>query len=147
MKNIILPVVSACLFLVGCNENNSTSILKDDQLRGKIYQELLTNHNYLKEFLDSMRTNEHAVMMFNADTAMVDKMLSDMPVEKMLKQLLTRSEKDSMTCKMMCGAMMDHKKVMKTMLQTLNKSGVVGNDCMEKMKSAKSPKTAAAPHH
>jgi len=141
MKKMIAFFTVLGIVLINCTGESPTSGLKDDENRREIYAEILDNHHYLKEFIDSMRTSDHARMMMHSDTAMTNNLVHDMPAEKMLGHLMAKVEDDSTACKMMCGAMMDHKKVMATMLETLDKGGMVDKSCMKKKKEAKAEHT------
>jgi hypothetical protein len=147
MKTITAFIAGIGALLMSCEDHSSSSMLKDDRIRTEVFADILSNHNYLKEFMDSMRTSDHARMMMNSDTAMMNNMLHDMPFEKKLKHLMTQTEKDSTACKMMCGVMMDHKKVMNTMLGKLEEAGEVDKGCMAKMKNEKAKTAEPAKHH
>jgi hypothetical protein len=150
MKKLTVFIAMIGALLLGCGSPSSDSMLNDDQMRKQVFANILSNHVYLKEFMDSMRTSDHARMMINSDTAMTSAVLNDMPFDKKLKNLMIQTENDSTACKMMCGVMMDHKKVMKTMLGKLEDAGEVDKGCMAKMKNEKAKtteKAEPAKHH
>jgi hypothetical protein len=108
--------------------------LKNDAARREIYAEILDNHHYSKNL---GTRSEQARMMMHSDAAMTNNFVHDMPAEKMLGHLMVEVEDDSTACKMMCGAMMDHKKVMATMLETLDKGGMFDKGCLKNKKDTK----------
>jgi hypothetical protein len=142
----VLSILLCLLLLIGC-ENNESSFLEDDDQRQEIYAEILNNHTYMKEFMDSIRSNNHARMMMNYDTSIISSMMHHAPADVMIKGLMDRTTKDSTACKMMCGMMMEHKKVRKAMLETLDEKGVVKKGCMTGKEGEFSLKANKLKHH
>jgi hypothetical protein len=147
MKSAFVFLVLVLLIAIGCTDKDSSSMLKDDNMRKALYSEILSNHDYLKELLDSMKTNDHAQMMIYSDTAMFNKLMKNGSASEIMKHLTSRAEKDSVTCKQVCESLMDHKKVMVSMLETLDKKGVVKKGCMMMSKEKTSEKPDESKHH
>jgi hypothetical protein len=74
-------------------------------------------------------------------------MMHHAPADVMIKGLMDRTTKDSTACKMMCGMMMEHKKVRKAMLETLDEKGVVKKGCMTGKEGEFSLKANKLKHH
>ena len=144
MKTTIILFALLGFVLMNCTDASHSERLKDDRFRRMIFSEILDNHTYLREFMDSMRTSDHARMMIHADSSLADDYVHQMPAEKMLGHLMAKVDGDSTACKMMCSVMMEHKKVMGTMLETLNKGGIVDKGCMAKMKDKQDKKAGHA---
>lgn len=86
-------------------------------------------------------------MTFQSDTTLVNGPASRHPSWKKFGAPDEQTEKDSTACKMMCGAMMDHKKLTKAMLETLYKKGVVDECCMSKMTKQRTGEPEKIRHH
>ncbi|MEO5603721.1 MAG: hypothetical protein ABIR06_22565 [Cyclobacteriaceae bacterium] len=65
----------ALISLIACNNSNRSTILGDESFRKEIYSEILNNHTYIKELMDSMMNNEHGKMMIHHDTAFMNRMI------------------------------------------------------------------------
>ena len=99
-------------------------------MRREIYSEVMNNHDYLKELMDSMKTSSHVKMMIKNDTAFFNSITRDTEPGHLLSHLMQKAENDTAVCKQICASMVDHKKVMSKMLETFVDGGVIKKGCM-----------------
>lgn len=133
--------------IVGCNGNYVSSALKDPETRRNLYSEILRDHDYLTELLDSIKSSRHARMMLQTDTALIGQLMENGPTNEILNHIMRRSENDSTTCKEVCQSLMGHKAVMAAMLQSLEQKGVVKKGCMMDMNAKTAKKPEKQSHH
>lgn len=132
--------------LLACNGNKDVKeILKDDGKRQEILSEVLGNHEYLKQLLDSLHRNRHAVMMMHGDTAMMGVCIQGADPSMVAKCLMTNMENDSAVCKKVCATMMDHHSMKTAMMKTMGEKGMLREACTMMSKPGTSARKAE-PH-
>jgi Na+-translocating ferredoxin:NAD+ oxidoreductase RnfG subunit len=114
----LLITVTATLFFA-CNtpNTNMTTQLKDEAQRKAIISELLANHSYTMQLMDSMKVNNHAKEMMTTDQDLMQMMTAAKPI-MMMDNMMSMMDKDSTTCRNMCYKMIGNTNV-KTMMREM----------------------------
>jgi Na+-translocating ferredoxin:NAD+ oxidoreductase RnfG subunit len=119
----VLITVAATLFFA-CNtpNSNTTTQLKDEAQRKAIISELLANHNYTMQLMDSMKVNNHAKEMMTTDADLMQMMTAAKPI-MMMDNMMSMMDKDSATCRNMCKKMIGNTNVKSMMHEMIQNQG------------------------
>lgn len=140
MKDLFLTALAGASLLLSACQTAPENVLKDNASRANLYHEILNNHEYTQQLMDSFHSNPHGKMMMaemhKGDQEKSDK--GDM-MKDMMKNMMSKSETDTTMAKDMCGKMCESKNMTDRMLTMLHEKGIVDDACykkgMEKVKS------------
>ncbi len=125
MKAIIVSLITitATLFFA-CNVPNAnmTTQLKDEAQRKVVISELLADHNYTMQLLDSMKVNNHAKEMMTTDQGLMQMMTAARPI-MMMDNMMSMMDRDSATCRNMCRRMIGNTNVKSMMQEMIQNQG------------------------
>ena len=125
MKTLIMIIsILGFVNLSSCTQKTDVSKLLDNsETRSDIFEEIVSDHDYMMSFMESMQSNEHAMQMMQGDRMMMGNMMKGGGMHMMMK--------DSMMMHNMMGNMMGNKKIMGNMMQMMNDEGMMSNECMQ----------------
>lgn len=161
MKTIILVISVVTLFSFNgiSQTTKADQLLKDKDVRTETFNAILNNHELMMDFMAAMKGNEHAMMMMKGNNQMMndndksdmhqehqmmnhDQMMGKMQdnpemMQKMMGNMMEMCEKDSaMRCKM-ADMMIQHPKMMNTMMQKMKGKEIKKMDDMPMMHKQK----------
>lgn len=139
MKTFSLLLVIAVIYLSGCTQPDSSTILKDDARRKAIISELVNDDQSSTELIDSLLLKHHDEVMtkmnamMGGDKRMQGAMMGNMMsmcksdssmCKMMMNETMAMCDADQGKCNMMLGAMQSHPNVMKSMKGICNMEGM-----------------------
>ena len=131
MKTLLATLfVIATITIIGCNNaQNTDKTLESTASRGKIISSLVHNHDYMTELMDSMSHSEHLSMMMKKPEMMDNMMEMCKTDSSMCKMMMSKTmdmcDADQGKCNMMSSMMMEHKPMMKCMMDDMNERGMM----------------------
>jgi hypothetical protein len=167
MKTIrtITTIFVAVLLLTvsGYSQNTDVkALLSKPETKTEVFNAILSDHQFMTEFMTAMKGNEHAMMMMqNNNQMMVNKegtgmnkdnqmmghgdmmeMMKDNPemMMNMMGNMMDMCEKDSLMCTNMANMMTDHPEMMQMCMEKMNEKGMMGTDGKMKMMKPASSK-------
>lgn len=115
----------ALLAFAGCNQKNEVKEMLNDPLtRENIYSEIIHDHQLMTEFMEKMRSNEHAMMMMEG----YDQRMMNM---ENMRETASMFMHDSIACDHLTDSIMNHREVMEMMLNKMHNRGFMDKECME----------------
>lgn len=133
MKKVLLIFTLSCIAIVSSygQEIDIQSMLQDQQNRDKVYQTIMEDQTYMKEFMQQMRQNKQAMQMMNKKQ---DKksMMQGQQMQGMMQDSTSMNQ------------MMQNPEMMQQMMRMMHQKGMMSDDCMKagmkKMKKMKKMK-------
>lgn len=121
---IILLSAIWLLSLNSCKQNTDPkAMLENSETRTELITDILNNHNYMTEFMESMQGNDHAMQMMQGNKKMIGSKYQDSEMQMMMK--------DSMMMKNMMQGMMKDGNMMGNMMNMMHKNGMMSKECMQ----------------
>lgn len=99
MKTLVI-ILSAIglLSLNSCNQKTDPStMLENSETRTELFDALISNHDYMTEFMDNMQGNNHAMQMIQGNKKMMGNMM------KMMHEKGMMSDECMLSCMKMMG--------------------------------------------
>lgn len=124
MKNLLLIfVLTSFTALSSYGQNtNIKSMLQDQQNREQVYQTIMKDQSYMKEFMQEMRQNKQAMQMMNDNQGMKP-MMQGQQMHGMMQ--------DSTAMNQMMQSMMQDPERMQQMMRMMHQNGMMSDDCMK----------------
>ena len=124
-RSILFSLATIALLLMGCTQQADVStMLNNAETKDKVFSAILDDHELMTEFMNKMRSNEHAMMMMKGDQKMMGMMMGEGDMMKMMK------DKPEMMNNMM-GEMMKDGKMMGNMMQMMQQEGMMSAECAQ----------------
>ncbi|MCB0592997.1 MAG: hypothetical protein H6557_31740 [Lewinellaceae bacterium] len=124
-KVMFLSLFAAILLTTSCTQQaDVNAMLENAETKDKVFSAILDDHELMTEFMNKMRSNEHAMMMMKGDQKMMGMMMGEGDMMKMMK------DKPEMMNNMM-GEMMKDGKMMGNMMQMMQQEGMMSEECMQ----------------
>ena len=124
-KVMFLSLFAAILLTTSCTQQaDVNAMLENAETKDKVFSAILDDHELMTEFMNKMRSNEHAMMMMKGDQKMMGMMMGKGDMMKMMK------DKPEMMNNMM-GEMMKDGKMMGNMMQMMQQEGMMSEECMQ----------------
>ncbi len=139
MKKIIFLGITA-LLLTACNQPKSTAqVLEDETQRQEIMQAIANDKEMMSEMSDIMMNSENAKMVMMQNQDMMTMMMGNRGMMKnnqgmmkgMMGNMMQMAQTDSVMRKNMTGMMASHRTMMQSMMQTMQKKGIMSPECMK----------------
>src|SRR5699024_7791204 len=110
MRSILFIFTLTCLMSLSgySQETDIQSMLQDQENRGKVYQTIMEDQTYMKEFMQEMHQNKQAMQMMEGNEQMKQKMHG----QKM-------------------EGMMQNPEMMQNMMRMMHQKGMLSDDCMK----------------
>ena len=113
-KTIIFFLVVFTFFLSSCDQQTDVnSLLEITETKDQLFGAILEDHEMMTEFMNRMKSNDHAMMMMKGNDEMMGMMMGDGTMMKMMK------DKPAMMNNMMSDMMKDGK-MMEQMMKMMN---------------------------
>lgn len=93
--------------------------LKTPEVRDKVFDQILNDHELMMNFMNRLRTNEHAMMMMKSGMTNQD---TDNPEEMsgMMSDMMMKCDMDSSMCRNMTSMMAEHDKILEQLSKVLS---------------------------
>ena len=124
-KTIIFFLVVFTFFLSSCDQQTDVnSLLEITETKDQLFGAILEDHEMMTEFMNRMKSNDHAMMMMKGNDEMMGMMMGDGTMMKMMK------DKPAMMNNMMSDMMKDGK-MMEQMMKMMNQEEMMSDECMQ----------------
>jgi len=140
MKKMIFLLGITTLMLTACNQpKSSAQVLEDETQRHEIMQAIANDEEMMTEMSDIMMNNENAKMMMMKNQNMMSMMMGNRGMmgnnpgmmKGMMGNMMQMAQTDSVMRKNMTGMMASHRAMMHSMMQTMQKKGIMSPECMK----------------
>jgi hypothetical protein len=112
--------------LASCTQKIDVSKLLDNyETRSDLFEAIVSDHDQMKSFMESMQSNEHAMEMMQGNYLMMENIMKGSGIHMMMK--------DSTMMHNMMGNMMLNEKMMGDIIQMMNNEGMMSSECMQAM--------------
>ncbi len=139
MKKMIFLGITT-LMLTACNQpKSSAQVLEDATQRQEIMQAIANDKEMMTEMSDIMMNSENAKMMMMQNQDMMSTMMGNRGMMQnnpgmmhgMMGNMMQMAQTDSVMRKNMTGMMTSHRAMMQSMMQTMQKKGIMSPECMK----------------
>lgn len=135
MKTVVIIISIAMIMAINsCNPKmNANEVLQDATMRTEIMTGIISNEDYMREFMEKMQNNEMSMQMMG-------NMMQSHGMYKMNDSMMMNN---MMGNKEMMNKMMNNGEMMSNMMKMMNENGMMSNECMQsslKMMDAKGMK-------
>ena len=140
MKKMIFLLAISTLMLTSCNQpKSSAQVLEDETQRNEIMQAIANDKEMMTEMSDIMMSSENAKMMMMKNQDMMSIMMGNPGMMQnnpgmmkgMMGNMMQMAQTDSVMRKNMTGMMAGHRPMMQSMMQTMQKKGIMSPECMK----------------
>ncbi len=140
MKKMIFLLGITTLMLTACNQpKSSAQLLEDETQRLEIMQAIVNDKEMMTEMSDIMMNSENAKMMMMKNQDMMSMMMGNPGMMQnnpgmmkgMMGNMMQMAQTDSVMRKNMTGMMASHRAMMQSMMQTMQKKGIMSPECMK----------------
>ncbi len=116
MRKLLLITITMCaLLLTNCSKQiSSDDILKDETTRNEIFVKIAADHGMMKDFMEVMMKDNHAMMMIKNHEGMKNMMMNEGNMMDIMKD-----KPESMH------------KMMSRMMKMMHEKGMMNSECME----------------
>lgn len=123
MKTLVIIISIAMIMAINsCNPKmNPNEVLQDATMRTEIMTGLISNEDYMKEFMEKMQNNEMPMQMMG--TMMQGQGMYKMNDSMMMNNMMGNKE--------MMNKMMNNGEMMFNMMKMMNENGTLSNECMQ----------------
>jgi hypothetical protein len=128
----LIVMASMLLFSTNCNNPSADKLCKDDESRGKIISELVNNHDYMNQVMDSVMQNKYGMELMARNHDMKGSMMSGQSMMNMMKSdtsmhrmMMDMMDKDSAFCSKMGNLMMENPNMKNMMKDKMIKDGYI----------------------
>jgi sensor c-di-GMP phosphodiesterase-like protein len=130
---MIIIVIGLPYLSMSCSSRiRMQKFLEKDKVRSELYSVILNDHRFLGQFMDSMTMNNHARMMVREDKAFLNAVMDKSDLKTMMECMMKKVENDSVQSKQMCLMMVEHKKAMESMMETMQEKGILDKGGLKK---------------
>jgi len=139
MKKMIFLLGITTLMFTACNQpKSSAQLLEDETQRQEIMRAITNDKEMMTEMSDIMMSSESAKMMMMKNKDMMSmmgnpEMMQNNPgmMKGMMGNMMQMAQTDSVLRKNMTGMMANHRPMMQSMMQTMQKKGIMSPECMK----------------
>ena len=98
-KTIIFFLVVFTFFLSSCDQQTDVnSLLEITETKDQLFGAILEDHEMMTEFMNRMKSNDHAMMMMKGNDEMMGMMMGDGTMMKMMNQEEMMSDECMESC-------------------------------------------------
>lgn len=135
------------------------NLLKNPENRIEIFNNILNNHEFMMEFMQSMQGNKHAMTMMQSNNEMMenkggmgmnkDNKMKENPemMQKMLGNMMDKCKQDSAACNKMTDMMTNHPEMMEMCIKKMKEKGMMDPDGKMKMMNSEGKSTGKEHNH
>lgn len=149
MKNALLSLLALLLFSASsCQQSdNVQQMLRDEEDRRQVYNAILEDEQMRSEMMAYMRDRNMGAGMMRGDMMRGDMMQGGMigdtsgmvslhrqQMQQHMKQMMTLCEADTAACNEMSRLMLQHQGMMSSMMQRMQKQGIVDSSHVNRMR-------------